>query len=138
MIRAILFIRQYWLQILIVVVAAVLAVEAIGAIHSYGQRQYQSGRNAVIAEDAIAAAQSRLDAAEHERVAAATGVDLHTTLDIALPKIEVSTSESIQKIQTIYLAAPADPAAVCVRPAGVQAELDAARDRANAAASRSL
>lgn len=138
MIKAMLFLRRYWLQILIVLLIIALAIWASIAIHDYGQRQYQAGRNAVVAEDAIAAAQARLDADQHAADAAAAGVAMHGTLDIALPRIEVTTHDAIDKIHTIYLAAPAGPGAVCVRPPGVQTALDAARDRANAAARNQL
>ncbi|EIL99156.1 hypothetical protein [Rhodanobacter thiooxydans] len=132
------FLRNHWEPILAGLVVLYFAVVAIGKIHAYGQRQYQAGRNAVIAEDAIAAAQSRLDADQHAAAAAAAGVAMHTTLDIALPRIEVTTHDTVDKIHTIYLAAPAGPAAVCVRPLGVQTALDAARDRANTAARSQL
>ncbi len=138
MTTALLFLRRWWKPILIVVIAIFIAIWCARSIRAYGQRQYQAARNAIIAEEAVAAAQAWLDNATRERLAAKAGADLHTTLDIALPKIEVSTSEAIQKIHTIYVTEAADPAAVCVRPAGVQIELDAARDRANAAARRDL
>jgi len=128
------FLRTHWKPILVVLAVLYFAIVAIGKIHAYGQRQYQAGRNAVIAEDAIAAAQARLDADQHATASAAAGVAMHNTLDIALPRIEVASNDAADKIRTIYLAAPAGPAAVCVRPPGVQTALDAARARANAAA----
>lgn len=132
--KTLLFVRAHWRVILILLLLIALAIWAAIVIRAYGQRQYQAGRNAVIAEDAIAAAQGRLTADQHAAAAAAAGVAMHGTLDIALPRIEVTTHDTADKIHTIYLAAPAGPAAVCVRPPGVQAALDAARDRANAAA----
>lgn len=138
MTRALLFVRAHWRAILILMLLIALAIWASITIHAYGQRQYQAGRNAVIAEDAAAAAQDRLDADQRAAAAAAAGVAMHNTLDIALPRIEVTANDTIDKIHTIYLAAPAGPAAVCVRPHGVQTALDAARDRANAAAGSQL
>ncbi len=137
MIRAILFIRQYWLQILIVVVAAVLAVEAIGAIHSYGQRQYQSGRNDVLASDARTAAQLQQ---QHDQLTAFSALatsTLYHQLGTQLPAIQAHTNDVVETIRTVYRDRPvADPA--CSRPVGVQTSLDAAVDRANAAAGGQL
>lgn len=50
----------------------------------------------------------------------------------ALPPIELRTYEARERVRFVYRDNPLP--AVCVRPAGVQAELDAARQRANAAA----
>lgn len=138
MTAALIFVRAHWRAILILLLLIALAIWASITVHDYGQRQYQAGRNAVIAEDAIAAAQGRLDADQRAADAAAAGVAMHATLDIALPRIEVTTNDTIDNIHTIYLAAPVGPAAVCVRPPGVQTALDAARDRANAAARSDL
>lgn len=124
----------YWRPILAAAVLLYLAIAAIGAVHNYGQRQYQAGRNAVLAADAAAATQARQKADQHAANAAAAAVAMHGTLEVELPHIEVAAHAAVDKIQTIYLAAPAGPDTVCVRPPGVQAELDAARDRANAAA----
>ncbi len=135
--RALIFVRAHWRAILAALLLVVLAIEAIGAVHDYGQRQYQAGRNAVIAEDAIAAAQARLDADTRAGVAAQAGIDMHASLDIALPKIEVNTHAAVDRIQTVYLSLPAGSPA-CVRPPGVQAELDAALRAANAAANGHL
>jgi hypothetical protein len=131
---ALLFVRAHWRAILILLLIAALTAWVSIAVHAYGQRQYQAGRNDVIAADAIAAAQAHLAADQRAGDAAHAGVTMHNTLDIALPRIEVTTHDIVDKIHTIYLAAPAGPAAVCVRPPGVQTALDAARNRANAAA----
>jgi hypothetical protein len=128
------FVRAYWRQILAALILLVIAAWCWHRIVAYGDARFAAGRNAVIAEDAIAAAQARLDADQHATASAAAGVAMHNMLDIALPRIEVDANDTADKIHTIYLAAPAGPAAVCVRPAGVQTALDAARDRANAAA----
>jgi hypothetical protein len=137
MTATLLFVRAHWRAILLLLLVIVLAVEAISAIRDYGQQQYQAGRNAVIAEDADASAQAGRAADQHAAAAAAAGVALHTKLDIALPRIEATTHAATEKVRTIYLAQPADSRA-CVRPAGVQAELDAALRAANAAADHQL
>lgn len=138
MTAALLFIRAHWRAILIALSSAALLAWVASAVHDYGQRQYQAGRNAVIAADAIAAAQDRLDADRRAATAAAAGVAMHAALDIALPKLEVTTHAAVDRVQTIYLAQPAAPAAVCVRPQRVQDELDAALRTANAAAAGHL
>lgn len=50
----------------------------------------------------------------------------------ALPPIELRTYEARERVKILYSDQPVD--CVPVRPAGVQAELDEARQRANAAA----
>jgi len=131
------FIRAYWRQILAVVILLAVAAWCWHRIVAYGDDRYAAGRNAVIAEEAIAAAQARLDADTHAAIAAQAGVDMHAGLAIALPKIEVTTHAAADRVQTIYLALPADSPA-CVRPVGVQAELDAALRAANSAANGHL
>lgn len=128
------FVRKHWKPIAVAVALAAAAAWAVHAVYAYGERQYQAGRAEVIAQDAIAAQQARQQADKRATDAAIVGATLHRQLDLALPKIEVTTHAAVDKIHTIYLAAPAGPDAVCVRPPGVQAELDAARTRANAAA----
>lgn len=137
MTAALLFIRAHWRAILLVLLVAMLAVKSVGAIHEYGQRQYQAGRTAVITENAGAAAQAHRAADQHAAAAASAGVALHAKLDTALPRIEATTHAATEKVRTIYLAQPANSRA-CVRPAGVQAELDAALRAANAAADHQL
>lgn len=127
----------YWRPILAAAVLLYLAIAAVGAVHNYGQRQYQAGRDAVLAADAAAATQARQKADQHAAAAAAAGVALHAKLDTTLPRIEANTHAATEKVRTIYLAQPADSRA-CVRPAGVQAELDAALRAANAAADHQL
>lgn len=50
---------------------------------------------------------------------------------ITMPAIELTTNESADKVRIIYRDHPVQ----CIRPDGVQQELDKARQRANAAAS---
>lgn len=137
MTTALLFVRTHWRALLLLLLVIVLAVEAISAIRDYGQQQYQAGRNAVIAENADASAQATRAADQHAAAAASAGVALHAKLDTVLPRIEATTHAATEKVRTIYLAQPADSRA-CVRPAGVQAELDAALRAANAAADHQL
>lgn len=95
---------------------------------------YAAGVNAVNAADAGASQQARAVADQHQSAAADAGQAMQAHLDITLPAIEVRSDDTRTAIHTIYLAQPAAVAAECRRPDGVQAELDEAVDRANAAA----
>lgn len=128
------FCRRYWVQILAVLAVVAALALARYAVTAYGARQFEAGRQQVLAADAIAAAAAQAKAEQRATDAAAAGTALHAKLDIALPKIEADTHDAAEKIRTIYLAAPAAAGVVCQRPDGVQAELDAARSRANVAA----
>ncbi len=125
---------RYWRPILAVLLLMYFAVVAIGKIHAYGARQFEAGRQQVLAADAAATQAEQAKATQRAADAAAAGIDLHIALDTQLPKIEAITHDAAEKIRTTYLAQPAADRAVCQRPASVQTELDAARSRANAAA----
>ncbi|MEO5811534.1 MAG: hypothetical protein ABIU96_03860 [Rhodanobacter sp.] len=135
--RVLAFSVRNWRQIVAVLVVLLLAWWIWHSIHAYGARQFEAGRQQVIAADAIAAATAQTQAQQHVTDAAAAGVAMNNRLAVALPQIEVTTHDAIDNIHTIYLAAPA-AGTVCARPVGVQAELDAARTRANAAAAGHL
>ncbi|MEO7067449.1 MAG: hypothetical protein ABI114_11110, partial [Rhodanobacter sp.] len=118
--RAVLaFVVHYWRQIIAVVVVLLAAWWAIHSIHAYGGRQFEAGRQQVLAADALAVQAAQKQADQHVTDAAAAGVAMHTALDVALPKIEVTTHDAAEKIRTIYLAAPG-AGVDCQRPAGVQ------------------
>lgn len=125
---------RYWRPILAALLLMYFVVVAIGKIHAYGARQFEAGRQQVLAADASAAQAEKAKATQRAADAAAAGIDLHIALDTQLPKIEAITHDAAEKIRTTYLAQPAADRAVCQRPASVQTELDAARSRANAAA----
>lgn len=124
---------RYWRPILAVVVALLVAGWGYTSLRDYGARQFEAGRQQVLAADALAATAARAQADQHAADAAAAGVSLHSALDAALPKIEATTHDAAEKVRTIYLAQPADRSD-CVRPPGVQTALDAALRAANAAA----
>jgi len=125
---------RYWRPILAVLLAAAVAWWGYSSLQDYGARQFEAGRQQVLAADAVATHAEQAKATQRAADAAAAGVDLHIALDTQLPKIEATTNDAAEKVRTIYLAQPAADRAVCQRPAGVQEELDAARRRANAAA----
>ncbi|HXE30314.1 MAG TPA: hypothetical protein VN515_00780 [Terriglobales bacterium] len=125
---------SYWRPILAALLVAGLAGWGYNRLQDYGARQFEAGRQQVLAADAVAAQAAQTQATQRAADAAAAGVDLHIALDTQLPKIEATTNDAAEKVRTIYLAQPAADRAVCQRPAGVQEELDAARRRANAAA----
>lgn len=75
-------------------------------------------------------------AVEVNRRAAASADASTSMLDYLranLPPIQSQTYASIERVRTVYRDHPIHDSG-CVRPAGVQSELDAARARANAAA----
>lgn len=104
-------------------------IAALGASFLVGAR-YQE--NICIAQqsekkDKAAEVQDNRDSA-----AASVHIGTQSYLWGALPPIELRTHDARERVRTIYRDNPID----CnpVRPIGVQAELDTARDRANAAA----
>lgn len=102
----------------------------LAGVWYYGHTRYEAGKSSQQA--AIAKAQA--DAADYEKardiLAQQIGDESRATLDKALPKIEATTHDSVQKVRVIYH----DHSVTCVRPDGVRNELEKARDRANAAA----
>lgn len=110
---------------------------ALVGFHLYGEHRHTvgvaEGRAAVMAENALAAASQRQaqDRRDADSADAGNALQLHITFDV--PQIQVATHDTRQSIRTFYLARP-DGAGQCSRPDSVQAQLDAAIDRANAAA----
>jgi hypothetical protein len=124
---------KYWKPIGLALLLLAISIWSAFAINDYGARRYAAGGDAVRAADAIAATTARAESDRKVSAAAATATQFHAELDVALPQLEVITHADVAQIHTIYLTVPG-AAAICQRPAGVQSALDAARDRANAAA----
>lgn len=123
-------------RILAVVVAIALIVAGVLA---YGAKRYaageQAGRNAVLADDARAAASAQMKAAALQSISLQRGQALTLQLSTDLPRIEATSHATQSTIRTIYRDRPtAAGVDLCSRPAGVQEQLDAAITRANAAA----
>jgi hypothetical protein len=102
----------------------------LAGVWYYGHTRYEAG---------VASQQAAITKAQDEAQAYATARDIlaqqigdasRATLDQALPKIEAETHDSVQKVRVIYR----DHPVTCIRPDGVRAQLEKARDRANAAA----
>lgn len=72
---------------------------------------------------ALAVAESARRDAESD----AAGSDMLAYLAAAMPKTEATTNAAVERVRKIYVDRPI--AGVCVRPAGVLPELQAARNR---------
>ncbi|MGC1549087.1 MAG: hypothetical protein WA777_11210 [Rhodanobacter sp.] len=129
-------IKKYTRLIGVLLLALAMAWACFAMAH-YGATRYaagvQDGRNEVLADDARAVAQAQLARDDLDAFSAAAGHQLHQTLGVQLPAIQEQTHDTVEAIRTIYRdrVVPVD---VCSRPDGVQAQLDQAIDRANAAA----
>ncbi|MEO8993217.1 MAG: hypothetical protein ABI299_01390, partial [Rhodanobacter sp.] len=87
--RAVLaFVVHYWRQIIAVMVVLLVVWWMWHSVTAYGARQFEAGRQQVIAADAIAAQAAQKQADQHITDAAAAGVAMHDTLNVALPQIE--------------------------------------------------
>lgn len=123
---------------------AILTAAVIGAagvaIARYGTGRYEAGRAVVLADDARAAEQLHQQQDRLAALSAFAGLDLQQHLDTQLPAIQGQTHDAVETIRTVYRdrPVPAGAAASCSRPDGVQQVLDAAVQRANAAASGHL
>lgn len=136
MIDALALLKAWWWQILVAMAIIYAAIASVGAIHAYGDRREQAGRDAVLASDARAAQQLQAQHAALEHFSALAGTALQQNLGKQLPAIEATTHDTQETIRVIYRdrPVPADPVAACSRPGSVQQALDAAVQRANAAA----
>ena len=92
-----------------------------------------AGRAAVVAEDAIAAATARQQQDVRDAASARATGALQHTLNTQLPAIQVQTHDTAETIRVVYRDRPV-PTDLCSRPDSVQQALDAAVQRANAAA----
>lgn len=114
-----------------------LLIAVFVKIHSYGDARFEAGRNDVLASDARAAAQRQQQYDQLNTFSMLATSKLNQNLGIQLPAIQAKTNDTVETIRTVYRDRPvADPA--CSRPASVQTSLDAAIDRANAAAGGEL
>lgn len=93
---------------------------------------YQRGYNTRVAEEAKAAAATKVEDQRRDQAAADATRAMHSKLASALPQIEETTHATAERVRIVYRDHPVP--ADCVRPDGVQRDLDAARAAANAAA----
>lgn len=124
----------YLLWIKLAAAAALLGGAAWGVWHAYrtlDAAAYQRGYDARIAEEADSAGATQIESSRREQASADTSRTFHQDLAAALPAVEASTHETETRVRTIYRSVPVHD---CLRPAGVLRELEAARQRANAAA----
>lgn len=109
--------------------------------HRYGDARYAAGetagRNAVLADDARAAADLQRQRDQLDQFSALATTSLNQFLGEKLPANEAQSHASEEAIRVIYRDRPV-PADRCSRPAGVQDQLDQAVDAANAAAAAHL
>jgi len=120
----------------IVLAIALLIASALVERHHYGDTRYAAGvtngRNAVLADDARAAADLQRQREQLDQFSALATTSLNQFLGEKLPANEAQSHASEESIRVIYRDRPL-PADRCSRPAGVQDELDKAVDAANAA-----
>jgi hypothetical protein len=90
----------------------------------------------VAATSAAAAIAARTETDRRDAASSDATQSMLDYLGASLPAIETRTHDTIERIRTVYRDRPAT--ACPDRPDGVRAELDAARARANGAASRGL
>lgn len=117
-----------------------LAAAAVGAIVWAVVRHdaridaaaYQRGYNTRIAEEAGAAAKAKAEDQRRDQAGAAATRAMQSTLSRALPQIEETTHATAERVRVVYRDHPVP--ADCVRPDGVQRDLEQARAAANAAA----
>lgn len=116
------------------VYAALAAVElgllayVAHAIYAAGK---ESGTNACEALHARAAEQAAVEVDRRDTASAAASGSMLDYLAANLPRIEETKNATVERVRTIYRDRPVSVG--CERPAGVQDELDAARERARAA-----
>lgn len=118
--------------------AYVLAAAALGllayAAHAFYSAGKEAGSNACEARHAKAAEAAAAEIERRDTASAAASGSMLDYLAAQMPKIEETKNATVERVRTIYRDRPVPVG--CVRPDGVQAELDAARERANAAARR--
>ena len=105
--------------------AVLIACAAYVVGHDHGRQVEQVKR-----AEAVATTQAAIDA--RDNAAATVSISTQSYLWATLPPIELRTYEARERVKVLYRDQPVD--CVPVRPLGVQAELDATRQRANAAA----
>jgi len=111
---------------------AIALCAALAAVwYAYAQGK-DAGRSECEARVAAAAAAAREDERTRDTQAAQVGMDMLDFLSRMAEQRETVTHETIERVRTIYRDRPVP--ADCIWPDGMQAELDAAVRRANAAA----
>lgn len=116
----------------LIAVAATLAIVGWAAFQ-IDRRAYQRGYAASEAIHAKAAAKAQAAIDLRDQRSAEARTSMLDYLAAEKPAIETRTHDTITEIRKVYVDRPLP--AVCARPERVQASLDAARERANAAAS---
>ena len=115
----------------LIAVAATLAVIGYAA-WQIDRKAYARGYAAAEAVHAKAAAKAQAATDLRDQRTAEARTSMLDYLAAEKPAIEIRTHDTITKVRTVYRDHPI-PAGACVRPERVQAELDAARERANRA-----
>lgn len=113
------------------IVAATLGLAAWAAASIYNAGKVAGAADCEKAH-ADAAAEAQAETTRREQASDAAASSILDYLAAQLPIIETVKYETVERVRTIYRDVPVP--AGCVRPDGVQAELDQARQRANAAA----
>jgi hypothetical protein len=116
----------------IYIALALIAATLAGAWFVYSEGK-AAGRAECEAAHALAADAAAKEIDRRDAAGAEASTTMLEYLRANLPPIQEKSQNAIERVRTIYRDRPV-PAVSCVRPDGVQAELDAARDRANAAA----
>lgn len=129
--------KQYGRILTALALLAIVVLICVAVAH-YGERRFaagvEAGRNAVLADDGRAQQQVHQAQEALQSLSAAAGAHLHQSLATTLPAIQGQAHDTVETIRTIYRDRPV-PVDGCGRPAGVQEQLDAAVQRANAAIS---
>jgi hypothetical protein len=120
----------------IYIALALVAATLAGAWFVYSEGK-AAGRAECEAAHAIAADAAAKEIDRREDAGAKASTSMLDYLRANLPPIQEKSRDAIERVRTIYRDRPVAVAS-CARPDGVQAELDAARQRANAAAGRML
>jgi len=110
-------------------IALCAALAALWYAYSQGK---DAGRSECEARIAAAAEAAREAERQRDAIAAQAGIDMLDYLSRMQETQEKTTHETIERIRTVYRDRPVP--ADCIWPDGMQAELDAAVRRANAAA----
>jgi hypothetical protein len=117
-------------------IAALVIVATLGACAwKIYDHAYTAGMNACEAAHAKAANVAAVEIDRRDAAGAEASTTMLDYLRANLPPIQEKARDAIERVRTIYRDRPI-PVDACVRPVGVQAELDAARQRANTAARR--
>lgn len=81
----------------------------------------------------VAVTKEKVEQDRRDAVSASANVSMLDWMLVQIPRTETKANETVERVRAIYRDKPVPVG--CVRPDSVLAELSAARDRANAAAS---